>query len=215
MSPVIPAGPVVPTGNWRAPSPGRLYGAEPWERTSTAASSSAIRWHEVDYASFGYLFGVRNTLGFRPLAAGRGLPEDLSGRFREGLAPWVESGAMDGAGWVTWTELAAADRAAVPEHFVGRVTWRRPSQPGPPCRCFVPAVWPPDVVAAVGPRPPELDGATHGFTWSGPAGECRYEPLTAGLVLGEGTHWPHVFAVMEALAGRFGPDGVRLVVAFD
>jgi hypothetical protein len=39
--------------------------------------------------------------------------------------------------------------------------------------------------------------------------------LTAGTVLGPETHWPHVFAVMKALADRFGDDGVRLVVAFD
>ncbi|MFF3946044.1 hypothetical protein ACFYYN_14575 [Streptomyces sp. NPDC001902] len=101
-----------------------FYEGEPW----VDAMDLWPLYDEVDYPSFGYLFGVRNTLGFRPLAAGWGLPEDLSGRFREGLAPWVASGAMDGAGWVTWAELAAADRAAVPEHFVGRVTWRRPSQ---------------------------------------------------------------------------------------
>ncbi|MGV9568604.1 hypothetical protein ACWDRX_02820 [Streptomyces nigra] len=44
---------------------------------------------------------------------------------------------------------------------------------------------------------------------------CAYEPLTAGTVLGPDSDWPHVFAVMRALAGRFGDDGVRLVVAFD
>ncbi|MDA5140733.1 hypothetical protein PEM37_04385 [Streptomyces sp. AD681] len=44
---------------------------------------------------------------------------------------------------------------------------------------------------------------------------CTYEPLTVGGVLGPTTHWPHVFAVMKALAGRFGADSVRLVVAFD
>ncbi|MFE2663719.1 hypothetical protein [Streptomyces mirabilis] len=44
---------------------------------------------------------------------------------------------------------------------------------------------------------------------------CTYEPLTVGAVLGHETHWPHVFAVMKALAGRLGDDGVRLVVAFD
>lgn len=43
---------------------------------------------------------------------------------------------------------------------------------------------------------------------------CAYEPLTVGAV-GPETHWPHVFAVMKALADRFGDDGVRLVVAFD
>ncbi|MFD8078922.1 hypothetical protein ACFV3E_40485 [Streptomyces sp. NPDC059718] len=37
----------------------------------------------------------------------------------------------------------------------------------------------------------------------------------ASFGLGGGTHRPHVFAMTEALAGRFGPDGVRLVVAFD
>lgn len=41
------------------------------------------------------------------------------------------------------------------------------------------------------------------------------EQLTIGAVLGPETHWTHVFAVMKALAGRFGDDGVRLVVAFD
>ncbi len=42
-----------------------------------------------------------------------------------------------------------------------------------------------------------------------------YSSATAGAVLGSETHWPNVFAVMKALAGRFGDDGVRLVVAFD
>ncbi|MFG2792752.1 hypothetical protein [Streptomyces sp. NPDC048419] len=44
---------------------------------------------------------------------------------------------------------------------------------------------------------------------------CTYEPLTVGAVLGPEAHWAHVFAVMKALAGRFGDDGVRLVAAFD
>ncbi len=51
--------------------------------------------------------------------------------------------------------------------------------------------------------------------WSTDDLVCVYEPLTAGAVLGPGTQWPHVFAVMKALAGRFGDDGVRLVAAFD
>jgi hypothetical protein len=43
----------------------------------------------------------------------------------------------------------------------------------------------------------------------------HYASLSIGTVLGPDSQWPHVLAVMSALAGRFGPDGVRLVVAFD
>ena len=39
--------------------------------------------------------------------------------------------------------------------------------------------------------------------------------LTRLDALGPGTGWEHVFAVMQALAGRFGDDGVRIVAWFD
>jgi hypothetical protein len=188
-----------------------FYDGEPW----IAAMDLWPLYDEIDYAAFGCLFGVRNDAGFRPLAAGRGLPPDLSGGLREHLAEPVAAGHMNGASWVGWAELSALDPASAPARFVGRLTWSRPSRPSLLRQCLVPAVWPPEVVAAVGPRPAELDSAARPFTWSTPDGEHRYEPLTAGSVLGEGTHWPHVFAVMEALSGRFGADGVRLVVAFD
>jgi hypothetical protein len=56
---------------------------------------------------------------------------------------------------------------------------------------------------------------TGGVEWATDEVMCAYEPLTVGAVLGPETHWPHLFAVMRALAGRFGDDGVRPVVAFD
>lgn len=43
----------------------------------------------------------------------------------------------------------------------------------------------------------------------------RYQTLGTEMLVGAETGWHHVFAVMRALAGRFGDDGVRLVVAFD
>jgi hypothetical protein len=43
----------------------------------------------------------------------------------------------------------------------------------------------------------------------------RHQSLSMGVVLGSDSHWPFVFAVMGALAIRFGDHGVRLVVAFD
>lgn len=65
-------------------------------------------------------------------------------------------------------------------------------------------------LAAIDPRE-----ATERAEWA--TGDLSYacEPMTVGAVLGHETHWPHVFNVMKALAGRFGDDGVRLVVAFD
>ena len=51
--------------------------------------------------------------------------------------------------------------------------------------------------------------------WDADGLRFEYQRLTVGNVLGAETHWPHVFAVMRALAGRFGDDAVRLVVVFD
>lgn len=83
----------------------------------------------------------------------------------------------------------------------------------------MPAEWPPEVVAEVvaevGPPPAGVAETLEPTEWDSGALRCRYEPLAAGAVLGEGSHWPHVFAVMKALADRFGADGVRRVVAFD
>jgi len=42
-------------------------------------------------------------------------------------------------------------------------------------------------------------------------GWLRYERFTRRQAVGPGGDWEHVFNVMEALAGRFGAEGVRLV----
>lgn len=54
----------------------------------------------------------------------------------------------------------------------------------------------------------------HGATWVSCA-ELDRADLTGIDALGPGSEWEHVFAVLRALAGRFGGDGVRLVVYFD
>ncbi|GAA1394604.1 hypothetical protein ACFQZ4_25090 [Catellatospora coxensis] len=47
---------------------------------------------------------------------------------------------------------------------------------------------------------------------SGPV--LTYGAPSRAEVIGPGSGWEHVFAVMKALAGRFGDEGVRLVVHF-
>jgi hypothetical protein len=180
------------------------------DRDGSVAAVRRDRLH-----GFGALFGVRNYAGFRPLAAGRGLPTDLSSAMRSELGSWVARGELDGASWVLWAELASIDPATTPEHFVGRVTWHAKSLPAIRRRQLVSRTWPTSVLSTVGVPPADVDSATEPVEWTTDDLVCAYEPLTLGRVLGPTTHWPHVFAVMKALAERFGDDGVRLVAAFD
>ncbi|MFF2773874.1 hypothetical protein ACFVU3_03120 [Streptomyces sp. NPDC058052] len=187
------------------------YDGEPW----VAAMDLWPLYDETDYASFGCLFGVRNDAGFRPLAAGRGLPPDLSGGLRTQLEPWAEAGELHGATWVSWGEIAGLDPASAPGHYAGRLTWSAESLPSRLNQRLVPGRWPPEVLAEVGPPPAGLDRSAGPSEWRSGGLRCRYEPLTAGVLLGPGSAWSHVFAVMKALAGRYGDEAVRLVVAFD
>ncbi|MET8542263.1 hypothetical protein ABZW03_16620 [Kitasatospora sp. NPDC004799] len=168
-----------------------------------------------DYEAFACLFGVRNHAGFRPPADGRGLPPDLSDALRSDLGPLVDAGDLHSATWADWAEIAALDPHATPARYTGRLSWSTTSPPVTRERRLVPEQWPADVLAAVGPPPAGLDRTTGVSHWTHADVQCRYEPLTAACLLGPGTHWPHVFAVMKALADRFGDHGVRLVVAFN
>ncbi|MFD9484112.1 hypothetical protein [Streptomyces sp. NPDC059991] len=187
------------------------YEGEPW----VCAMDLWPLYDQSDYAAFGCLFGVRNYAGYRPLAAERGLPEDVSSQLRERLQPWVAEGHLSSATWILWSEIAALDPATAPGHYTGRLTWSSRAKPATLHQQLVPAQWSPELIAAVGRRPEDLDQSDHDTTWISGDLLCQYEPLTAGSILGPRSHWPHVFAVMKALADRFGEDAVRLVVAFD
>ncbi|WP_432190568.1 hypothetical protein [Streptomyces sp. Tue6028] len=198
---------------FRHPSVGTdyYYDGEPW----VAAMDLWPLYDETDYAAFACLFGVRNYAGFQPLAEARGLPDDLSSGMRSQLGHCVAMGDLDGASWVSWAELASIDHATVPDLRTGRLTWHTKSLPSVRHRQFVDDPWPAEVVSVVGVPPAGVRSATERVEWTIGEMVCTYEPLTVGAVLGPDTHWPHVFAVMRALAGRFGDEGVRLVVAFD
>ncbi|MFJ6083911.1 hypothetical protein ACIQI8_21170 [Streptomyces sp. NPDC092369] len=187
------------------------YDGEPW----VAAMDLWPLYDQSDHAAFGHLFGVRNHAGFPPLTPDRGLPADLSSGMRSMLESEVGAGSLWGASWVSWAELAAMDLATAPDHVVGRLTWRTTSRPSSLNQQLVSEPWPPAVRSAVGEPPADLHGAKGRVEWTNGELRCTYEWLTIPAVVGPDTHWPHVFAVMKALAGRFGDDGVRLVVAFD
>jgi len=61
------------------------------------------------YDALACLFGVRNSFGFRPLAEGRGLPEDASRQLRKRFADWGGPDSAWGTTWIPWAELRTAD----------------------------------------------------------------------------------------------------------
>ena len=61
------------------------------------------------YDGLACLFGIRNSFGFRPLAEGRGFPDDASDGLRGEFAGYGGPGDVHGTTWLTWAELDTAD----------------------------------------------------------------------------------------------------------
>ncbi|WP_171162818.1 hypothetical protein [Streptomyces sp. I05A-00742] len=170
-----------------------------------------------DYASFASLFGVRDDIGWDPVAARRGLPPDVSSEMKEefdkavGTDPVVHSPT-----WVTWGELDRADLDAAPPGVRGVLLLRHDRSPALEIRYWITDHWPSGAVEKLGAPPSPRSPADTPFgEWRLGSTRLTYESFTRRDAVGPGTGWEHVFAVMKALAGRFGDEGVRLVVYFD
>ncbi|MBC2874236.1 MULTISPECIES: hypothetical protein [Streptomyces] len=189
------------------------YTRPPWERAVDLYPLYSGR----DYAAFGCLFGVRDLVGWEPVAAGRGLPPDVSPELRKEFdeAAGLDA-AVHGPTWVTWAELARIDLDAAPADIRGALVLRDDRTPALEERRWVTDDWPPDVLDRLGPGP-AADGpaATPFGEWRAGTTRVSYRRFTRRDAIGPGTGWEHVFAVMGALAGRFGDEHVRLVVYFD
>ena len=167
-----------------------------------------------DYTAFGCLFGVRNWLGWEPVAAGRGLPAEVSSPVRADYDAAVRmDAAIHGATWVSWAELRDLDMSVLP---AACGVLRVHEAPGLIRQFRVVDKWPAEVVGKYGVPPVGTSPAEASpGRWEEAGVTFEYGPMTRQDVLGPGTGWEHVFAVMHALAQRFGDDGVRLVVWFD
>ncbi|GAA0522919.1 hypothetical protein Ade02nite_82510 [Paractinoplanes deccanensis] len=168
-----------------------------------------------DYSSLGCLFGIRNWTGWEPAADRRGLPADVSEAVR---AEYEHDARIDRAvgrsTWISWPELRDLDMTATPSaRGVLEVNEDGPSV----CHYYrIGDEWPADVLAEYGSPPVGESpvGAPYG-SWQHGSATLTYKKVTRNDVLGPGTGWEHVFAVMRALAHRFGQEGVRLVGWFD
>ncbi|WP_285739612.1 hypothetical protein [Kitasatospora phosalacinea] len=187
---------------------------EPWQR---CMDLYPLYGGGRDYDAFALLFGVRNHQGWEPLAGHRGLPADVSAAMR---ADFEEAARLDAAThsptWVSWAELARIDLTASPAGLRGVVVLPGP-HPHLESWFWVGEQWnSEELLQRMGPH---VDGRSPAElpygTWTVGTTQVTYRPFTLGDALGPGTGWEHVFAVMAALAGRFGDDGVRLVVYFD
>ncbi|MEV4242581.1 hypothetical protein AB0J63_04135 [Streptosporangium canum] len=190
---------------------------EDWHEGDTWTLSIPLYplYDDRDYESFGCLFGVRNWLGWPPIAAGRGLPADVSEPVRTGYANSARiDAAIHGCTWVSWAELRDLDMTGRPA--ARGVLQIQSGQDSSIRRYRIDDQWPDELVKLyrmppVGTSPVEAPAGR----WEASGATLEYGPLTRLDVLGPGTGWEHIFGVMQALARRFGPDGVRLVVWFD
>ncbi|MFJ5234210.1 hypothetical protein ACIQBJ_30440 [Kitasatospora sp. NPDC088391] len=190
---------------------------EPWQR---CMDLSPLFDGRHNYEALALLFGVRNYQQWEPLAGQRGLPVDVSAAVR---ADFEEAERMDAAvhspTWVSWAELAQVDLTASPVGLRGVVVLRDPAGPYPHLErwFWIGEQWgSEELLQRMGPRVDGRSPAELPFgEWSVGTAEVSYRPFVLGDAIGPGTGWEHVFAVMAALAGRFGGAGVRLVVYFD
>ncbi|MBB4986247.1 MULTISPECIES: hypothetical protein [Streptomyces] len=183
-----------------------------WYGAQDLASLIDVR----DYDAFGCLFGVRNYANFRPVAAGRGLPADLSAavsaRFAQ-LDEWYGGDGFHSTTWITWGEVKAVDWDEPAEKPDGRLHQFRRTPDG--LRMTGKASWSSEFAEAVGLEMGERREWPEGSEWL--VGDTLYRSVTihrrdAVTATGE---WQAVWKAMEALAAQHGDDNVRLVVWFD
>lgn len=189
----------------------------PW----TAAIDIDLLYRGRGYDAFGCLFGVRNFAGFRPLAEGRGLPQDASETARAEFAEWGRDGHS--ATWISWAELKRVDWAEPAEQVDARVHEYRRTEDG--WVMSGKAAWDGRVAEVVGlsrRRDPgrlftyEAHDWPEGTEW--PDGEdrlYRIGRLTRRDAIAPDGDWKPLWTVMETLAALDGDENVRLTVWFD
>jgi hypothetical protein len=160
-----------------------------------------------DYDLFGWLFGVRNHTGFEPMAAGRGVPDDLAAeslRLRDPetyAATWVSLPELEA---VDWDEAAPEVDARVHQYVRGpEGEWRYATK----------SAWNRDLAEHAGVDSTNAQEFPEGSEWEVGERLFRVERLTRRCA--GGAEWAPVVALMQAIRGQNDGADVRLVVWFD
>jgi hypothetical protein len=159
-----------------------------------------------DYDAFGCFFGIRNYAHFRPIAEGRGLPQDVSEQVRQEAEK--QGDAAFGHTWMDWNDIKQIDWEERSEHVDERVhRYVRNEQGELSFRSK--ASWEKEFAERVGYGQCIKDQEQE---WDLGNVVYRHEYMRRKDVKGS---WEVVFNVLEQLASRFGDKRVRLVVWFD
>jgi hypothetical protein len=182
----------------------------PWQ----AAISLDFLFHGRNYDAFGCLFGVQNYANFRPVAAARGLPADVSPRVKEEHQHW---GGVRLAGQARSAEprskplIGKSRQIDLPD---ARIHWYRRAADGG--LVFEgKAAWDKNFAEAVGHTLGE--GIVGRRTWpEGQEWEINGKIYRSARLQRKDARgsWAVAFAVVEALASNYGDDGVRMIVWF-
>ncbi|MDQ2906453.1 MAG: hypothetical protein ABI456_14315 [Ktedonobacteraceae bacterium] len=177
---------------------------KPW----TSAIDLSLLYHGRDYDAFGCLFGIRNYAHFRPVAAERGLPADVSREVKEDAESYGEGGS--GHSWISWAEIKAIDWEEETEETDSRIHEYRRAEDGSLVyegKSSLDPTFAKHVSYSL--RAPH--SWPEGQEWEIEGKIYRAEKLKRKDTR-EG--WDSLFTVMELLAAYYEDDGVRLVVWF-
>jgi hypothetical protein len=187
------------------------------------------------YDPFACLFGVGNWAHFRPIAAGRNLPSDVSEEAERDYLSWFddndrdpsastegsnqERSATDSVGgetWITWAELQTVDWDERAEAVDDRIHWYERDTNGHLVfkgkasydRTFAQHVGRSVAETLANPLP-----FPDGSEWE--IGERIYRAETLRRRDALTPDWQMLFSLMETVARKYGDESVRLVVWFD
>ncbi|WP_026412070.1 hypothetical protein [Actinomadura oligospora] len=159
--------------------------------------------------AFGCLFGVRERLGFRPVAGGRGLPLDASPQTRA-----AQHEGLSGHTWIGWQELAGIDWDEPSERPDSRVRHYRRRDDGT-LELVGTYLWDTPFTGRVDVA--ESEGGAADWTerreWTDGSTVYRADRARRRDAIDD-TTWNPVWRIMEVLADVHGPAAVRLVVWF-
>lgn len=170
---------------------------------------------EPDYDAFGCLFGVQNHAGFRPVAAGRGLPDDVSSGVR---GAWeLRIGDTFGTSWLSWDELEHVDWEEPAERPDARIHRYRRGRDGG-WEFEGKSSWDRELAALTGVSLARAMAGDvvwpEGASWQ--VGDHLYRAVRMRRreAIGPDSSWQPVFAVMALLAALHGRRNVRTVAWF-
>ncbi|MDQ2799891.1 MAG: hypothetical protein M3Y13_09630 [Armatimonadota bacterium] len=163
-----------------------------------------VQWHGViaiyqimqrNYDMFSCLFGIQPYAQFNPVAAGRGLPCDISEEASDDYLTWEEA---CGETWISWPEIQVID-------WDEEALDRRPHEY---------SLDDSGQLLYTGKSAPlASDIVVEGNTWQIGENVFKAERIARRKALSH--DWRLLFRLMETLAAEYGNDAVRLAVWFD